>query len=154
MTASVVVVGVDGSPGADDALSFAVEEARLRGMQLRIVAAWEPGSAAYAGEAFAATPDIFVEAEQHAEDLVRAAAERALAAGVEAEAIVEEGGPAGVLIEQSEGAALLVVGSRGLGATKRFLLGSVSTSLAHQVTCPLVIVPRRETPTDALRAPA
>ena len=149
MTTPVVVVGVDGSPEADDALSFAVEEARLRGMRLLIVAAWEPASAAYAGEAFAATPDVFIEAEQHAEGLVRAAAERALAAGVEAEGIVEEGGPARVLIEQSQGAALLVVGSRGRGATKRLFLGSVSTSLAHQATCPLVIVPHRDTRTPS-----
>ena len=141
MTPPLVVVGVDGSPEAEGALAFAIEEARLRGARLRIVSAWEPSSAAYAGEAFAATPDIFVEAEQHAEDLVRRAAEQAIAAGVTAEAVVEEGGPAGVLIEQSEGAALLVVGSRGLGATKRLLLGSVSTSLSHHVRCPLAIVP-------------
>jgi nucleotide-binding universal stress UspA family protein len=149
VTPPLVVVGVDGSPEAEGALAFAIEEARLRGARLRIVSAWEPSSAAYAGEAFAATPDIFVEAEQHAEDLVRSAAEHAIAAGVTAEAVVEEGGPAGVLIEQSEDAALLVVGSRGLGATKRLLLGSVSTSLSHHVRCPLAIVPHGETRTPA-----
>jgi nucleotide-binding universal stress UspA family protein len=142
--APVVVVGIDGSPVADAALAFALEEARLRSALLRIVCAWEPTSSAYAGEAFAATPDIFLESEHHAEDVLRAALERAAASGVETEALAEEGRASSVLVEQSEGAALLVVGSRGLGATKRLLLGSVSTELAHHVTCPLVIVPHRD----------
>jgi nucleotide-binding universal stress UspA family protein len=141
MSDALVVVGVDGSPEADRALAFAVEEARLRGARLRIVCAWEPPSAAYAGEAFAATPDVFLESEQHAEETLREALRTAREAGVEAEAVAEEGRPVDVLGEQSAGALLLVVGSRGLGATKRFLLGSVSSDLAHHVACPLVIVP-------------
>jgi nucleotide-binding universal stress UspA family protein len=140
---SLVVVGVDGSPEADAALGFAVEEARLRSARLRIVCAWEPAAAAYAGEAFAATPDVFFESEQHAEEVLRAALGRLAAEGVEAEAVVEEGRPATVLVEQSAGADLLVVGSRGLSAAKRLLLGSVGHDLAHHAACPVAIVPSR-----------
>jgi nucleotide-binding universal stress UspA family protein len=70
---SLVVVGIDGSPEAAAALRFAIEEARLRSARLRIVCAWKPSSSAYAGEAFAATPDVFLASEQHAEELLRAA---------------------------------------------------------------------------------
>lgn len=139
--AALVVVGVDGSPEADAALGFAVEETRLRGARLRIVCAWEPPSSAYAGEAFAATPDVFLESEHHAVDVLRAALERIGPEHVEAEAIAEEGRAAAVLAEQAAGAALLVVGSRGLGAARRLLLGSVSHELVQHAPCPLVIVP-------------
>ena len=138
--ASPVVVGFDGSPESEVALRFAADEARMRGAPLRIVHAWEPSASGYLGEAFAPTPDAFVEAERRADVVLRAALEELRGETVEVEALAEEGGPAGVLLEQAADAALLVVGSRGLGGAKRLLLGSVSQHLAHHATCPLVIV--------------
>ena len=88
-----IVVGVDGSPEADAALRFAAEEAKLRGLPLRVVCAWEAATASYVGEAFAATPDAFLEAERHAEEVVRAALELAAGLGVEAEARRDRGPP-------------------------------------------------------------
>ena len=136
-----IVVGIDGSPEADAALSFAHAEATLRGVALHIVCAWEPATASYVGEAFAATPDAFLEAEQHADDVLQAALEQLPSTDVEVEALAIEGHPARVLIDHAATAELLVLGSRGRGATKRLLLGSVSTHLAHHTPCPLVIVP-------------
>ena len=136
-----IVVGIDGSPEADAALRFAYAEAKLRGLDLRIVCAWEPPTASYVGEAFAATPDAFLEAEHHADDVLQAALERLPADDVRVEAIAIEGRAATVLIDQAADAELLVLGSRGGGATKRLLLGSVSTDVAHHTPCPLVIVP-------------
>jgi len=137
-----VVVGIDGSPGADSALRFAAEEAAQRSLPLRIVCAWEAPAATYLGEAFAPTADSFVEAEHHAEDVLRIALER-LADGpaIEKEALAIEGHPATVLIEQAHDAVLLVVGSRGRSAAAGLLLGSVGQKLAHHAPCPLVIVP-------------
>ncbi len=141
MSTPFIVVGVDGSPEADAALRFALEEATLRRLRLRVVCVWEPATASYVGEAFAASPDAFVAAERHADDVLREALEAAAAAGVDVEAIAIEGRAAGVLVEQAAGAELLVLGSRGLGAAKRLLLGSVSQDVAHHTPCPLVIVP-------------
>ena len=143
--APCIVVGTDGSPGGEAALDFALEEARLRGLPLRIVCAWEASDSSYLGEAFAPTADVFLEAEQHAETVLRAALDR-LPADVadRAEALSIEGHPATVLIDQARDAALLVVGSRGRGATASLLLGSVSQSVAHHARCPLVIVPPGE----------
>ena len=138
---SPVLVGVDGSAEADAALRFGIAEARLRGLPLRVVCAWEAPASAYLGEAFAATPDAFIEAEHHADDVLRAALARVASAGVSVEAVSIEGPPAAVLLEQAAAAELVVLGSRGRGAAKRLVLGSVSSDVAHHAPCPLVIVP-------------
>lgn len=51
-----------------------------------------------------------------------------------------EGQAARVLLDASQDADLLVVGSRGLGGFRELLLGSVSQQCAHHATCPVVIV--------------
>ena len=135
-----VVVGVDGSRESEAALRFAADEAALRGVLLRTVCAWVPSASAYVGEAFAPTPDAFEAAEVRAEAVLGAALRQLQGEQLEVEAVAEQGGPAGVLLDQAADAALLVIGSRGLGAAKRLLLGSVSHQLAHQASCPIVIV--------------
>jgi nucleotide-binding universal stress UspA family protein len=60
---------------------------------------------------------------------------------VEIERRVVEGRAAAVLIDESRGADLLVVGSRGHGGFAGLLLGSVSQQCAPHALCPLVIVP-------------
>ena len=60
--------------------------------------------------------------------------------GVEIERRVVEGAPGAVLVEESRGADLLVVGSRGHGGFAGLLLGSVSQQCAHHAECPVVIV--------------
>jgi nucleotide-binding universal stress UspA family protein len=138
----VVVAGFDGSDAARDALRFALEEARLRGLPLRIVCAWEIPALEYAGAAMAPTPDLADEAQAQAERAVAEA--RALVGddpGVAVEAVAVAGHAADVLLEQAAGAALLVVGSRGHGALARLVLGSVSQAVAHGARCPVAIVP-------------
>lgn len=137
-----VVVGIDGSPGGDAALRFALEEATLRAVPLRVVCAWEPTSGAFVGEVFAVTPDAFTEGERNADDVLRAALELiGPQPAVAVEALSVEGAPSTVLAEQAEGAALLVVGTRGHGAATSAIIGSVSKAVLHHAPCPVAIVP-------------
>jgi nucleotide-binding universal stress UspA family protein len=140
----VIIVGVDHSAGAEEALRFAFEEAQLRRATLRAVHAWQFG---YIGAPSleGAVPVVGAELEEH-----RSAAEAALDAtireaipdpgDVEIERRVVEGAAAAVLVEESRGADLLVVGSRGHGGFAQLLLGSVSQQCAHHAECPVVIV--------------
>ena len=59
---------------------------------------------------------------------------------VQIETRVIEGRPAATLVEESRGADLLVVGSRGHGGFTELLLGSVSHQCAHHAECPVLIV--------------
>mgnify|MGYP003494841204 CR=1 FL=1 len=58
---------------------------------------------------------------------------------------VASGQPGRVLVEESAGAALLVVGSQGYGGLVGSLIGSVSRYCLHHALCPVAIVPHHLT---------
>ena len=138
----MIVVGIDGSEGAGRALRFAAEEATLRNIALWIVAVWNVPAAYYAGEAMAPSMPID-QFEQSMQATAKRQVDESLSAypGLETHLLVTEGTPAQVLVEKSERAAMLVVGSRGLGGFRGLMLGSVGQQCAHHANCPVVIVP-------------
>ena len=136
-----VVVGVDGSEGALTALRWALDEARLRSAPLEVVHAWSYVSAA--GQQYVPY-DVMHRA---ARGLLSAAV--AALGGTGSVAITEtlaQGPAAEVLLRAAEGAALLVVGTRGRGGFAGLLLGSVSQHVAQRAACPVTIVPARQAP--------
>jgi nucleotide-binding universal stress UspA family protein len=140
---NAIVVGVDHSPGAKAALIFAEKEARLRGATLRAVHAWQYGYIGYTGleGGMPALGGDINELHAAAEAALEASVREALPdSGVEIERRTIQGVPAGVLVDESRDADLLVVGSRGHGGFVGLLLGSVSQQCAHYAECPVVIV--------------
>ena len=136
-----IVVGLDGSEEAREALRWALEEARLRKSGLRAVHAWSDPYLVV--PAFAQPEDFTPEAlrEQARTTLATAIADVVGAqSDVEIEQRVVEGSPAAVLIDAAEGADLLVVGSRGLGGFTGLLLGSVSQHCVAHAPCPVLVV--------------
>jgi nucleotide-binding universal stress UspA family protein len=141
----VIVVGVDGSPGADRALAWAADEAARRGSLLRIVhgvhrvTSQEVGWLASAGLSVAAVRD---EIERDAEHLVKNAAEAVHAAHpdvrVHTTTAVEDART--LLLAEAADADLVVVGSRGRGPIRSLLLGSVGVTLVRQAPVPVVVV--------------
>jgi nucleotide-binding universal stress UspA family protein len=56
------------------------------------------------------------------------------------ETVVQNGAAGPVLVEASEGAATLVVGSQGHGVISKVLVGSVSSYCLHHAKCPVAVV--------------
>jgi nucleotide-binding universal stress UspA family protein len=139
------VVGIDGSDGSLEALRFAAEEARVRAATLRVVAAWRVPPPVYAGGFAGDLGRLSEHLREGAEAVLDAALEGMAGAleGVAVERLVGEGQAAHVLVDAAADAALLVVGSRGLGGFGGLLLGSVSQQAATHAPCPVVIVPGR-----------
>ena len=141
---TVIVVGVDHSEGAKAALRFALEEATLRQATLRVVHAWQYaylGATGFEGFYPALGGDIKELRDAAERDLDATLREAIPETGaVEIERRVVEDRPAAALVEESRGADLLVVGSRGHGGFAGLLLGSVSQQIAHHAPCPVVIV--------------
>jgi len=140
----LIVVGVDGSQGAKNALRFALEEARLRQATLRAVHAWRFGYIGVTGiEGFSPLYGADLgELRRNAEGLLDGTLHEVVsdASDIDLERLVVEGAAATVLVDQSRGADLLVVGSRGHGGFTGLLLGSVGQQCAQHSACPVVIV--------------
>jgi nucleotide-binding universal stress UspA family protein len=140
---SKIVVGVDGSDASKNALTWAFEEARLRGAELVAVRAWEtPPTITEPGPApgfdlVAVLPQVEGAGQQLVETVTKEVAGDY--PDVTYEAVALEGPPAEVLVSAARDADLLVVGSRGHGRFAALLLGSVSQALAHHSPCPLLI---------------
>jgi nucleotide-binding universal stress UspA family protein len=140
-----IVVGVDGSEGSIAALRFAVEEAKVRGAEVRAVNAWHVPPAVY-GSGWAPAGVDFDEFRKLAEDALAQSLEDAGAAAAEVTVtpVLREGQPADVLCAEAEHADMIVVGSRGLGGFRGLLLGSVSQQVVHHARCPVVVMPHVE----------
>lgn len=147
---AVIVVGVDHSEGAKAALRFALEEATLRQATLRVVHAWQYayiGATGLEGSYPALGGDIKELRDAAASDLDATLREAVPETGtVDVERRVVEDRPAAALVDESRGADMVVVGSRGHGGFTGLLLGSVSQQVAHHAACPVVIVHQKREP--------
>jgi len=141
-----IVVGIDGSTHADDALRYAVAEAALRGLPVRAVAAHEPPDAwlsPYGLPLIADSGEVREAVEDSARTRVEAVrseldeTERA----VPVEVVAVTGPATWVLVQEAQRADLLVVGHRGRGALSSTLLGSVGLSVVLRAPCPVTVVP-------------
>ncbi|MEU5927908.1 universal stress protein [Streptomyces antimycoticus] len=134
-----VVVGVDGSDAASDALDWAAELAGRRGLPLRVVHAslWERYEGYVAGTAADRPAERL-----HSEAVLATAAERAgrrvPALKVMTDLAADDAVTA--LLRAGQSAEALVVGSRGRGEFASLLLGSVGLGIAARAQCPVVVV--------------
>jgi nucleotide-binding universal stress UspA family protein len=144
-----IVVGFDGSEASQEALRWAVEEARLRATKVIAVRAYENPVMPPVLDPYGAVPavgpapniDPKLMRNSVGEGLMRALTEAVPdPGGVEIEGQVVEDHPANALVDASGAEDLLVVGSRGHGGFTGMLLGSVSQSVVHHARCPVVIV--------------
>ena len=118
-----IVVGTDGSPTADRAVAKAADLARSCEAKFHVVTAFK---------------------ESKQQESTNEVGERALsswATGLEAEAHAVNGDAVSAILDVAEAveADLVVVGSKGMRGTRRFL-GSVPNSVSHSAPCAVLIV--------------
>lgn len=137
-----ILVGVDGSNEARNALRWARELARSSGAQVTV-------ATAICVPAALAVPELSARAkaweEEERRQGTRTTAECVTeleGAGVSAVPLVAEGSPAETLAQLArEGRFdLIVVGHRGRGAVARYLTGSVADRLVQIADRPVVVV--------------
>jgi nucleotide-binding universal stress UspA family protein len=134
-----IVVGIDDSAGAQDALAFATRIATSTGASLRLASAFPYDD--MPSRASNGAYRQFLRADAQAL-LDRAVA--ATDAAVSATEAIADHSPPHALHELTEriDAALVVVGSTRRGPVGRILPGSTGERLLHDSPCPVTIVPR------------
>ncbi len=141
-----IVVGVDTSAAGRDALRWALREAVARTLPVTAVRAWTIPAMEISYPLGMAVDGLGQHAHTAAEQLlaeeVKLATEEVPGAdAVEVRTAALMGASAQVVLDAAQDAELVVVGSRGAGPLSRAVLGSVSSSVLHHATCPVVVVP-------------
>ena len=136
-----IVVGTDGSPGAQLAVERTAEIAKGSRARVHLVTAYPdvPSSREMLTSSAKADP---IDLRQVAESVLSRAGRELEADGIEFEFHTREGDPAEAIIQVAEEqeADLIVVGARGLTGLQRFLLGSVSSKLSHHAPISVMVV--------------
>lgn len=134
-----VVVGVDGSPASLRAADTAARAAAARGAELRLVHARVTIAAPYGRGPM--PPVAGAAADDPAHRAARAVAERLrdAHAGLVVETVLVDEDPARAIVAAAHDAQLVVVGSRGLGAFRGMLLGSVSHEVLRDAPCTVLV---------------
>jgi len=134
-----VVVGVDDSEAAGNALRYAIEEATRRGCKLKIVHAWRVPATVHA------IPGIVIrdeaEEERCADVLEQAVRNLGVPRGLTVEKVIVKGWAADALIQATAPDDVLVVGCRTSKGRSRGLHGAVGEECIRQAPCPVIVVP-------------
>lgn len=134
---SNILVCVDGSEGAVNALKYGVQLAEKMGSTVTLLNVQEK-------KMFEYSPDVV---KDLGKKILSKAVETIRETKLKINERLEVGVPSDVIVEVAEKSNhdLIIMGSRGLGKVKRFLLGSVSEDVSHKSKCSVLIVPAKAT---------
>ncbi|MFC9517056.1 universal stress protein [Nocardiaceae bacterium NPDC056970] len=134
MGSAPIVVGVDGSASARDAVRWAAREASVRGDPLLLVTSVTTGGI---GMSSPFTDDLRINSEHALQEAV-ALAEAVGPTDTSTEMVTLT--PVHALMNHEGAARMIVLGTRGLGEFTGGLVGSVTSAIVHHAACPVVVV--------------
>jgi nucleotide-binding universal stress UspA family protein len=137
-----ILAAIDGSPDSEEALTQAVDLAESEHARLTLFSAINaPPAVAYTGMGGDVVTKLTEEGESDTEKILRTALER-VPDDVSVTTIMSSEPARPALLRQLEQGQhdLLVMGSRGRGAVRSVLLGSVSHYVLHHSPVPVLIV--------------
>jgi len=142
-----IVVAVDGSPHSNAAVEWAADESVLRNAPVKLIHAFTPMLETWGR--LGPTPEMDRWYRDTAKTILSESeaifrARRDDSRSIDIETALVESAVVPAVIKASEGAQLIVVGSRGLGHLGRLLLGSVSNSVIHHAHCPVAVIPHHD----------
>lgn len=138
-----IVVGVDGSAPSLDAVRWATRAAVRRAVPMELVTStlFVPGTYADAIDLrIGVFADQDVAAKRVLAEAVEVAHDTAGSRTLSLDTRLEHGPATRVMMQSATDAAMIVLGSRGLGEFTGGLIGSVSTAVATHAPCPVVVV--------------
>jgi nucleotide-binding universal stress UspA family protein len=144
-----ILLAIDGSEYS----AAAVEEVAARpwpsGTQVRVLSAVErvvPPAAEVWYDAGGSLEHARQEMTKHADQLTAGVAETLRASGLAAETAVRDGDPRSVIVDEAKewDADLIMVGSHGYTALKRWLLGSIAQAVVSHAPCSVEVVRRKQ----------
>ena len=136
-----IVVGVDGSPSSNDAITWAAEQATRDHRSLALVHAYTLDTTLWV-DSMGADRDIMKVMADDGRRLLLEAADHAHRThpDLEVHEWLYHADARSALLEASRDASLLVVGSRGRGGFRGLLIGSVSRTALHHAACTVAVV--------------
>jgi nucleotide-binding universal stress UspA family protein len=143
MQVRTILVPVDFSEPAAAALDAAIELGKRFGARLRLLHAYPLDTAIYP-YGLIISEDVERKLRETAQEKLDEWCDRAVAAGVEAEATVVSGAPAEAILQRARDlpADLVVMGTRGLAGLKHVMLGSVAERTVRLAPCPVLTLHR------------
>lgn len=138
---NTIIVGVDGSDQSREALRWAAYMAVKSGATLTAVSTWRVVMTDAGAGGWGLVADGWDPAKD-CQQVLDTTIDEVFAEGRPAglSMVVRDGSAAKLLIELSQNAQMLVVGSRGHGGFTGLLLGSVSAACAQHAQCPVLVI--------------
>ena len=139
-----ILVATDGSEKSKHAMEEAASLAKAFDAEITVISVSQD-TQFYIGDQTFGSGHMFVlqeDIEKAVKQILKRASEFFAEKGLEVKTVLGKGYPADVICETAEEGQfdLIVMGSRGLGSIKGFILGSVSSRVAHHCKRNVLIV--------------
>ncbi len=137
-----ILVPIDFSDNAASVLDWAAHLAKEHGSRILLLHVYHLPVEFQQLEGAYLPPDFWSTVKNEAEQQLGRFAEDLRGRGLEVEALVREGYPATVIVEEAESleADLVVIGTHGLSGLKHMLLGSIAERVVQKAPCPVLTV--------------